>query len=352
MSSHLYTPAYATRLGNLTAKSVLVRICDQANDTDGLGYPSVARIAKDTEINPRTVARMVKVFAAMGLVKLFPMEINDRYGRREVDAIQVDLARLGTDMTEAFARCYAEAQGKVAEPAGNGGWYLRDRKGAVSETGEVISETESLVSETEKVISETKPPHPLIGRTIIEPSLEPSLNSRACAPENGAPEELTPEQQEHLDRLAAEGRPESLVELVKLQYAGQNAKSAEARAVRDADAAKDAELAREYPDLETALAKMRKRCGFAWAEGDELGPVLRQVFRDQEELGKPVWRTAAQMIAAWALQRRQGTRLRARYGPMKFFRDGHWLDPQGWHWNTALLELEGGANVGTLNGRD
>jgi len=118
---------------------------------------------------------------------------------------------------------------------------------------------------------------------------------------------------------------------------------------KDSEAGKDRELEREYPDIETALERVRKHCGFSWSKPDtELAQVMRQAFLDQLEIGKPVWRTASQMISAWKLQREQGTKLRARYGPMKFFSEGHWIDPQGWHWNTELIEREAGARVGSV----
>jgi len=331
VSSHLYRPAYQTRLGNLTAKSVLVRICDQANDTDGLGWPSEKTIAVDTETHPRTVARMLQVFDAMGLVKqLGPTEVNDRLGRRVVDMMQVDLGLLGKDLTKEFAEAFAAAQGKDAVPVGNGRFRLRDRRANVSETEQRVSETETDVSETKSSVSETKPPHPLNGGTLFDPCIDPSLNQQARA--------FTPEQQEHLDRLAAEGKAESdFARNCRRYYAEKNAADAEKAA---AEQAEEQKLREEFPDRKSALAKVRKRCGFAWAQGDELGPILEQVFRDQQDLGKPVWRIASQMIAMWELQRRQGERLRARFGPVKFYRDGHWLDPQGWHWNAEVLAME------------
>lgn len=334
MSGHLYTPAYATRLGNLTAKSVLVRICDQANDSDGICWPSFATIARDTEISRRTVLRMVEVFAAMGLLEVKKMTIKDRYGERTVQGIVLNLSKLGMDLTEEFARCYADAQSKTAVLTASGRWCLRDAERDVSETQSDVSETRGSVSETQNSVSETHPPDPLLGRSLTDPSPDPALIQRAR-------EDLDAKQQEHLDRLAAEGKP---VHSWREYYLAENRKACEAA---EAEAAKERELQREYPDLQTALRKVRLKCGFSCTEGDELGPMLAQVFRDQEEMGKPYWRTAPQMVSAWELQREQGPRLRARYGPMKFFRDGHWLNPAGWHWNTELLAQQAGASVGS-----
>jgi hypothetical protein len=350
MSNHLYRPAYATRLGNLTAKSVLVLLCDQAND-DGLGWPSVASIVRGTEISRRTVLRILEVFASMNLIEQKRMEVSDRFGRRTVDAIQVDVSRLGSDLTVDFVHAYAAAQGKIAVAGRAGRMCLRDAAGLLSETRAEVSETCADVSETAVCVLETEPPDPLIGGPLFDPLSDPTLRVGSSdqgsgirrqeepeKPEEQKPEELpgdglTDEQREHIEELRGKGRNADAA-MWAGYYVDQNTRVAEAnRAALDAAAADEAEAQREYPDLETALARMRKHCGFAWSEGDELGPVLRQVFADQLEMGKPVWRTARQMVSAWLLQRKQGRRLRARFGPMKFFRDGHWLDPAGWHWD-------------------
>ena len=350
MSNQLYRPAYATRLGNLTAKSVLVLLCDQAND-EGLGWPSIASIVKGTEINRRTVCRILEVFSAMELVERKEAEINDRYGRRKVQAIQVDTAKLGLDLTEVFAAAYAASQGKVAVPGRAGRWCLRD--------GESVSETDSDQSlrpddrsqrpevglRDREPVSETDPPHPLIGRPLTDPVLDPPLTR--CARELETPA-MDEGQAAHVVELLARGRNADAAVWEK-HYREQNLQKAVAASHASAkQAAEEEALRAEYPSLETALARVRKRCGFAWGgAGDELGPVLCEVFRDQEEMGKPVWRTAGQMVAMWELQRAQGSKLRARYGPLKFFRDGHWLDPSGWHWDNEVLKQLGETTAGS-----
>lgn len=334
MSSQHYRPAYATRLGNLTAKSILVLLCDQAND-DGMGWPSIASIVKGTEINRRTVQRVVEVFAAIGLIERRKAEVSDRFGRRTVDAIFVNLGMLGTDLTEQFAMEYARSQGKVAERKTAGRWRLRDALPGVSETEPGVSETYPDVSETKPGVSETYPPDPLLGGPVIDPELDPSPDPNARVAVQGDEPPLDREQQEHLARVAERGEDPAPW---RRHYVDENRKAEETAALLRAE---EIALEREYPDIETGLAKMRKQCGFAWAEGDELGPVLRQVVLDQLEMGKPVWRTIAQMRAMWKLQVQQGARLRARYGPLKFFRDGHWLDSDGWHWNPDAMKGAG-----------
>lgn len=336
MSQDLHRPAYMTRLGNVPAKSILALIADQVN-VEGLGWPSVDYIVRMTETERRTVLRVLEVFAAIDLVR--PAEV--MRGTKRVAALQINLAKLGTDLTEEYLGEYARTQGKMLERAPNGKLRMKARgrcvsetqAESVSETGVHVSETRASVSETRECVSETFPPDPLNGGPPNDP-LGPASDPRAR--EAG---EFDAEQQEHLDRLAAEvreGEPEAMKRLVQFEeyYRERNREALAEFAAAEERAAKEIALRAEYPDLETALKRVRKRCGFAWSEGDELGPVLRQVFMDQEEMGKPVWRTASQMVAAWELQRSQGEKLRARYGPMKFFRDGHWLDSKGWHWNT------------------
>lgn len=353
MSEHLYTPAYGTRLGNLTAKSVLVRLCSNADD-NGETWVGNGRIAQDTEISTRTLERTIEIFEAMGLIERKWMLHTDRYGTRKKRFIYINLAKLGTDLTVEFAEAFAAAQGKkkgtgaqaVDEDDTLFGEGVSETGEGVCETGgEGVSETVKGVSQTEKGVSQTVPPHPLIGGTVIELS----LNKAQLAPteENGIG--LTIEQQEHLDRIAA-GKPGSVtLESWRLHYVDENRKALELAAARDAEAAKDRELQAEYPDLKTGLKKMRTRCGFSWAQGDKLGPVLEQVCADQLELGKPIWRVIAQMEAMWHLHIKQAAvgRLWRRCGPMEFYRDGYWIDQGRWHWDAEVLKREIGAGVGS-----
>ena len=292
-----------------------------------MGWPSIASIVRATEISRRTVLRLVEVFVSMGLMECRRAEVEDRFGRRTVDAIFLNVALLGQDLTEQFAAEYAKAQGKEAVPSINGRWRLRDAEQLVSETDADVSETRESVSETRQRVSETLPPDPLLGRPRYDPVVDPPPDP-VCA---GA---LLPEQQEHIDRLKSEGA--GVAGWIAF-YADENRRAEEAL---DGETRKELARMSEYPDLETALVKVCRQCGLGRENGDELDRVMRQVFSDQAEMGKPVWRTAAQMVAMWLLQRRQGSKLRARYGPVNFFRLGYWIDPAGWHWNVRQLEAE------------
>jgi hypothetical protein len=158
MSNNLAKPARETRLGNLTAKSVLMLLADLA-DSAGFCYPSLAFIAHSTEISRRTVERVIQVFVEIEIIARV-----DR-GPTRVPGIQLNTALLGTDLHTEFAACFRTAQGRTS----GSGMRLRDAEENVSETLVHVSKTRRNVSETVGAVSETFPPHPHIGRPAIEP---------------------------------------------------------------------------------------------------------------------------------------------------------------------------------------
>jgi hypothetical protein len=168
MSVEITPLVWRTKLGNLTAKSILVLIGDQSN-VEGFSYPSIEYISDRTEIRQRTVRRMIQIFSEINLLTK-----TDR-GPRSTPGIQLNLARLEHDLREDFARQFRAAEGKT--PSYSHG--LRDHPQAVSETGKVVSETA-------EVVSETAPPHPHIGRTVREP-----LENRPSSPQRGHAEQTT-----------------------------------------------------------------------------------------------------------------------------------------------------------------
>lgn len=198
MSHEIVPKAYKTRLGNLAAKSVFALIADQVN-AEGFGWPSIDFIAKGTEVNERTVRRMIQVFAEMKLLSRV-----DR-GRKCTPGIQLNMDLLGLDLRKEFADYFLNAQGKTSGSGSGlrdreGG--LRDRSEVVSETGQVVSETGEAVSETEKAVSETKPPHPHIGRPAIDPLEDPlgdPLRARApVSPERDVLRPVNPDAGEEI----------------------------------------------------------------------------------------------------------------------------------------------------------
>ena len=70
MSAHLMGLAFKARLGAVNRKIVLLKLCDHAHDDGTSIYPSVARIAWDTEISERTVQRILAGFVESGLLQV------------------------------------------------------------------------------------------------------------------------------------------------------------------------------------------------------------------------------------------------------------------------------------------
>lgn len=139
--------AYRTRLGNLTAKSVLVLIVDEAN-AEGLAIVGIDRVASLTEVNQRTALRMMQVFGEIDLVTRTKAVLKGKVR----PAYQVNLAKLGLDLRDQFAAAYAQAGGKC-----------------LSDTSSSVSATLKTVSATQKSVSATVPPHPLIGVPRLVP---------------------------------------------------------------------------------------------------------------------------------------------------------------------------------------
>lgn len=104
----------------------------------------------------------------------------------------------------------------------------------------------------------------------------------------------------------------------------------EQNAARD-DAAR-AELERtaaaraEFPDRQTAIHRVMRKCGFQLGvRRNPLPEVIGQVLAAERDDDKPVWATALRLIAAWEAQR-GAPRFTRRYKPLEFFRDGHWRE--------------------------
>ncbi|MBS1803535.1 MAG: hypothetical protein JST28_09210 [Acidobacteria bacterium] len=130
--------------------------------------------------------------------------------------------------------------------------------------------------------------------------------------------EFTPEQLEHLARVRQRGEDAAFWER---HYREEN--EAQAREAR----ARIAELARrreEFPDCARAVKAVMRGCGFvAGDERNKLPGVLLQVLTAEwQRVQRPPWITGPDMIEAWHRRKRSDG---PRYGPLKFYRDGHWL---------------------------
>jgi Helix-turn-helix domain len=156
VSHDVTSPAYKTKLGNPTAKSVLVVLADAANP-EGFGWPSVSYMAAQTELSERQVMRIIQVFQEIQLIEKLP----GCAGKYKY-AFQINMKMLGSDLSSQFGDRfqYAHGQKSVSET------HVEIVPGTPVET---VPGTEKSVPRTEKSVPGTLPPHPLIGRTVIEP---------------------------------------------------------------------------------------------------------------------------------------------------------------------------------------
>lgn len=297
MSTEITPNAYRTKLGNLPAKSVLGLLADQVN-ADGYGWPSVEYIADRTEINLRTVLRVVQVFVAIGLV-----EKVDR-GRHRTPGMQLNLTLLGSDLRKQFADAYAIAQRKRGKAAS--GECLTD-------TAADVCETPGSVSETLFDVSQTFPPDPLIGGT----AKEPLKTHTPPTPSQGEGELFDEEQLAHLERV----RPED-----RARWERYYRECNECEAAKRAEQSERETAARaEFGTRTAAIAAVMRGC--SWQAGVRRNPVpalIGQVLDAEAAVGAPLWRTGPRLIAAWDAQR--ASPREAKYGSVKFLRDGHWRE--------------------------
>jgi hypothetical protein len=102
MSVEVVTPAYKTKLGNASAKLVLVLLAEHAND-EGFCFPSVEYIADRTELSVRQVLRVIQVFRNIGLVVKYKAtgEHYDYYFVISLEKLGVDIS---TQVRDGFLR--------------------------------------------------------------------------------------------------------------------------------------------------------------------------------------------------------------------------------------------------------
>lgn len=194
MSNEVTVPAYKTKLGNSTAKGILILLADHSNSS-GFSFPSIETIADRAELSKRQVLRVIQVFQEIGLVERKKVK-----GQNYKHSFQINLSLLETDLKSKFKAAFKSAQKKSVSETPS------------ADTGKNVSATPKDVSETQKSVSETLPPDPLLGRTINEPSGnllpkdKPSVlsDSPDDAPGEEPPKEDPPKQEftkTHLFRL-------------------------------------------------------------------------------------------------------------------------------------------------------
>ena len=68
--------AYKQPTGSVSAKAILIKIADNAND-DGIAWPSIKTIAQQVELSPRAVQTNIRKLVETGLVRIEERHIGD-----------------------------------------------------------------------------------------------------------------------------------------------------------------------------------------------------------------------------------------------------------------------------------
>jgi hypothetical protein len=310
--SHDVTPAaYRTRLGNSTAKSVLALLADEAN-SDGYGWPGVERIAAHTEVELRTVRRVVQVFGQIGLITKVSR------GKKHSFGIQLNMDILGTDLHIEFGRAYCEAQGKRCDKCSRRAFCDADGQCGKcrSDTAQSVAATPETVAATAKSVVATLPPHPLIGG----PAIDPLMTQLPLTPSHGEGEEA-------LKENANSRGPKS---------GDSGTKGLGTRVVRI-----------DTTPIDLAVDQVMQGCGFT---ARRLRSALRAVIQQEADKGVAAPTTALAMIAAWKKYILQDSKLRVKWGARRFFEEGYWRDARSWPWDGQALrdeQRQAEARVGT-----
>lgn len=117
MSWHVISDVYKAKLGSPTRKAIAAKLADWADDDGSSIFPSVQRIADETETSTRTVQYVLREFEEEGL--LVVVEKGGK-GRGSTTEYRLDLSKLA-----ALPRTRTVSDSKGANPA-----PLARRKGA------------------------------------------------------------------------------------------------------------------------------------------------------------------------------------------------------------------------------
>lgn len=82
MSILLMTQAFSLRIENCTAKLILLKLADNAND-NGYCFPSIDYIAQQCSVHPRTVKRQIKNLVELGYLEVKPRFNNNKQRSNE-----------------------------------------------------------------------------------------------------------------------------------------------------------------------------------------------------------------------------------------------------------------------------
>ncbi len=89
--------------------------------------------------------------------------------------------------------------------------------------------------------------------------------------------------------------------------------------------------------LVSAVDQVMQGCGFT---ARRMRRVLGEQLALEADKGEPVPTAALHMIAQWKSYVEHGPLQKARWGPQRFFAEGHWRDARGWMWDNEELRDE------------
>lgn len=262
---------------------VLLALADWADDKGGHLFPSIAELAKKSRLKERQVYNVLRRLREDGVIT-----VSGGGGRGRRTQYQMHLDALGA--------AKAEPQGEVAGNPANIAGFNAVEKAAESGENPAIGDAETLQLATENPAIGDIPPHPPLGRTVREPS-EGTVRKKNPPP-------------------------------------------APARK-RDGEGGGDPAF-RER--LEKAAARICEACGLT--EPRDRKRLMRALEQYAAKEQMAPGEAAAAMMQAWRDYCDWGEMLRYRWGPVKFFTQGHWLHPGNWPVDEARASVAREARVG------
>lgn len=248
---------WGSTLRDRTQVDVLNYLANCGDDDGGNCFPGIPRIARFARCSERTVIRTIAQLEQLGFITVLR---GDGRGNRSEFQLNVALLKECQDVT------LSVGQKRVIR---------RSKKGD---------------SEARKGDIGGNPPHPLISRTVREPSGSKNIPPTPIA-----------------DAMGASGL------------------------------------------IPIAVEQVMRGCKFT---ARRLRLKIRAVIEQQVCLGeRSPAEVAAAMVDAWQRYTKQGLRLRVHMKAAPFFEEGYWLTSDSWYWDNDTIKqerLEAEARVGSL----
>lgn len=265
MSVAVMSDVWRSDIGDATQVAVMICLANFADDEGANCFPGIPRIARMTRYSERTVIRVIAQLEKDGWIA-----VEHGRGRGVRSQYQVNVTKLKT------------CQRVTISPP---------RKKVTPATGKPDTDAR-------KHDNDGFPPHPLLGVTVKETSVDPTPPT----PSQGEGGEVSP--------------------LLALVSTGNG-------------------LADE---IGAAVIEVCESCGVV---NRRVKHVVVEALAARVKLGESPPEVAALMVKRWKRQAAVGEFLRVRIGLRKFFGEGYWLDENRWFWDEAKWKLHCEAKVGS-----